>query len=257
MALGAQLREARKRMKQTASEVAAATRMKVQIVEAIEEEDFSKIAAPIYGKGFIRLYAEHVGLDPLPLVDEYMVRFVESKMPSLITDEPPRGAPAPETGEPVATAPAEEEEEAAAEAAPEPGPEEDDLDLFARLDRPARGEPANRKRRPTPNVRERSLGDIGHALAAFCSRLWTRTTGVLRERMPWRRPREKKNQPPRAGKPGRLPLRVVSIGAGTLIILVFILSVLSRCMPGPSPDAGADTPEKLRVAIEPSAPYFD
>ena len=64
MALGEQLREAAHAARSlTASEVAAATRMKVQIVEAIEQEDFSKIAAPIYGKGFIKLYAEHVGLD--------------------------------------------------------------------------------------------------------------------------------------------------------------------------------------------------
>lgn len=79
MGLGKELRNARLKKKLTASEVAAATRMKVQIVEDIEREDFSRIAAPIYGKGFIKLYAEHVGLDPKPLVDEYTSRFVGSK----------------------------------------------------------------------------------------------------------------------------------------------------------------------------------
>ena len=72
MALGEQLRNARLAMKLRPSEVAAATRMKVQIVEALEREDFSKIAAPIYGKGFIRMYAQHVGLDAKPLIDDYL-----------------------------------------------------------------------------------------------------------------------------------------------------------------------------------------
>ena len=72
MALGQQLHEARLARKETASQVAAATRMKVQIIEALETEDFSKIPAPIYGRGFIKLYAEHVGQDPQPMIQEYM-----------------------------------------------------------------------------------------------------------------------------------------------------------------------------------------
>ncbi len=72
MALGETLRKARMARKETASQVAAATRMKVQLVEALEKEDFSQIPAPIYAKGFIKLYAEHVGLDPEPLVRDYL-----------------------------------------------------------------------------------------------------------------------------------------------------------------------------------------
>jgi hypothetical protein len=68
------LREARERRQLTTSQLAAATRMKVQIVEAIESETFRKIPAPIYGRGFIKLYAEAVGLDPRPLIEEYMAR---------------------------------------------------------------------------------------------------------------------------------------------------------------------------------------
>lgn len=71
MALGEQLRDARRKMNLTASEVAAATRVKVQLIEDIENENFERIAAPIYGKGFIKLYAEYVALDPRPLIAEY------------------------------------------------------------------------------------------------------------------------------------------------------------------------------------------
>ena len=65
--VGAILREAREKKGLSTSEVALATRMKVQIVEEIEHDDFSRIAAPIYAKGFIKLYAECVGVDPMPL----------------------------------------------------------------------------------------------------------------------------------------------------------------------------------------------
>ncbi|MCX7591631.1 MAG: helix-turn-helix domain-containing protein, partial [Kiritimatiellae bacterium] len=76
MSLGEELRSARVARGLTPSQVALATKMKVQTVEALENEDFDRIAAPIYAKGFIRLYAQCVGLDPAPLIEEYTRRFV-------------------------------------------------------------------------------------------------------------------------------------------------------------------------------------
>ena len=76
MKLGDELRKARLAKKLTTSQIAAATRMKVQVVEALEREDFSSIAAPIYSKGFIKLYAEYVGLDPKPLIEDFTERFL-------------------------------------------------------------------------------------------------------------------------------------------------------------------------------------
>jgi len=70
--VGQQLRAARERKELSPSQIASATRMKVQIVEDIENDDFSRIVAPIYAKGFIKLYAEYVGLEPAPLVQQYM-----------------------------------------------------------------------------------------------------------------------------------------------------------------------------------------
>jgi transcriptional regulator with XRE-family HTH domain len=72
MALGERLKRAREAMGLTASEVAAGTNMKVQLVQEIEAENFSRFVAPIYGRGFIKLYAEHVNVDPDPLIAEYM-----------------------------------------------------------------------------------------------------------------------------------------------------------------------------------------
>ncbi len=69
--LGATLAAAREARGATASEVAAATNIKVQHIEAIERDDFAPFAAPAYARGFIRIYADHVGVDPGPLVAEY------------------------------------------------------------------------------------------------------------------------------------------------------------------------------------------
>ncbi len=72
MAIGPALQEARLKKQLTASQVAELTRMKVQIVDDLEHDDFHRIAATIYGKGFIKLFAECVDLDPVPLIADYL-----------------------------------------------------------------------------------------------------------------------------------------------------------------------------------------
>ncbi len=58
---GETLRNAREAKGLTCSQVASQTHMLVQIVEEMEREDFHRIPAPIYGRGFVRLFAECVG----------------------------------------------------------------------------------------------------------------------------------------------------------------------------------------------------
>ena len=69
---GKTLRTARESKGLTPGQIAEKTHMMVQIVEGLENEDFSKIVAPIYGRGFVKLYCEAVGLEPKPLVDAFM-----------------------------------------------------------------------------------------------------------------------------------------------------------------------------------------
>ena len=83
MAIGPILREARQNKQLTTSQVAEMTRMKVQIVDDLENDDFHRIAATIYGKGFIKLYAECVDLDPEPLIDDYMEQVGSPQPPKL------------------------------------------------------------------------------------------------------------------------------------------------------------------------------
>jgi hypothetical protein len=103
MALGKILREARERRQLSLSQVAAATRMKVQVAQALEAEDYRKLPAPIYGRGFIRMYAAFVGVDSKPLIEEYNAAI------SAPPEQPqPGGAPpAPaQTGQPRVRPPA-------------------------------------------------------------------------------------------------------------------------------------------------------
>jgi transcriptional regulator with XRE-family HTH domain len=99
---GATLRAAREKRKLTQSDIAEATRIKKHMVNAIENNDFSAIPAPLYGKGFIRLYAEAVGVDPEPLVRDYMERHARTIRPSLQSERQPvppsaGGLPMPST----------------------------------------------------------------------------------------------------------------------------------------------------------------
>ncbi|MFI6288535.1 helix-turn-helix domain-containing protein [Streptomyces sp. NPDC051018] len=55
----------------TVDEVSATTRVRVPIVHAIEEDDFSRSGGDVYARGHIRMIARAVGLDPAPLVEQY------------------------------------------------------------------------------------------------------------------------------------------------------------------------------------------
>ena len=99
---GETLRKAREAKGLTTSQIAAKTRMLVQIVEEMENEDFHRIAAPIYGRGFVRLYAECVDLDPLPLVKEFMDIYEGRRAPIVRTKDVPvqEQPPAPQAEPP-------------------------------------------------------------------------------------------------------------------------------------------------------------
>ena len=69
---GKTLRSAREAKGLSVAAVAELTHMAPSTIEDMEKEDFSRIAAPIYGRGFVKLYCEAVGLAPKPFIDEFM-----------------------------------------------------------------------------------------------------------------------------------------------------------------------------------------
>ena len=72
MAIGETLKNAREALGLSHKDVAESTHMLTQMVAEIEDEDYHRFTAPVYGKGFIKLFAKAVGLDPAPLVAEFL-----------------------------------------------------------------------------------------------------------------------------------------------------------------------------------------
>lgn len=70
--IGTKLRLAREALGYSQGQIAEKTRILPQIVAGLENEDYSRIVAPIYGRGFVKLYAQAVGLDPAECAREFM-----------------------------------------------------------------------------------------------------------------------------------------------------------------------------------------
>ena len=100
---GDTLRKAREDKGLTIAQISDMTHMMPQQVEDLEHENFSRIAAPIYGRGFVKLYCEAVGLDPKPLVAEFMDIFNGTRAPTIRMR--PGGAAKPKPVRAVASAP--------------------------------------------------------------------------------------------------------------------------------------------------------
>jgi helix-turn-helix protein/uncharacterized protein DUF4115 len=73
--IGSSLREARVRQELDFAVLEERTKIRPKYLRALEDEQFDILPAPTYVKGFLRSYAEALGLDGQPFVDEYNSRF--------------------------------------------------------------------------------------------------------------------------------------------------------------------------------------
>ncbi len=109
--LGETLRETRVKKNVSLSEAAVATRVKIQILTALEKDDYSNIPAPVYAKGFVRMYAEYLELDQRKCIEEYVAQVGAAARPAIpreivaaqiaTVDEPKKGAASPGAREPA------------------------------------------------------------------------------------------------------------------------------------------------------------
>ena len=76
--IGNSLREARERQGLGYPEIELATKIRAKYIRALEEEDFTTIPGDAYIRGFLRSYADYLGLDGDVYVDEYASRFITS-----------------------------------------------------------------------------------------------------------------------------------------------------------------------------------
>ena len=72
---GARLREARELKGITLNEIASATKISISVLEALEQNDISRLPGGIFSRAFIRSYANAVGLDPEKAVREFLDEF--------------------------------------------------------------------------------------------------------------------------------------------------------------------------------------
>jgi cytoskeleton protein RodZ len=73
--IGNSLREARYRQQLDLPEIEQATKIRSRYLRALEEETFDLLPAQTYVKGFLRTYADYLGLDGQLYVDEYNSRY--------------------------------------------------------------------------------------------------------------------------------------------------------------------------------------
>ncbi|HZQ63752.1 MAG TPA: RodZ domain-containing protein [Gaiellaceae bacterium] len=73
--IGNSLREARVRKELDFPELEQGTKIRAKYLRALEDENFDQLPAPTYVKGFLRAYADYLGLDGQLYVDEYTLRY--------------------------------------------------------------------------------------------------------------------------------------------------------------------------------------
>jgi cytoskeletal protein RodZ len=72
VSFGSWLRRQRELRQVTLREIADTTKISIRYLEALEDERFDVLPAPVFAKGFLREYARYVGLDPDEVVNTYL-----------------------------------------------------------------------------------------------------------------------------------------------------------------------------------------
>src|SRR5215470_15995452 len=72
---GRKLRDARERKGVSLRQIAAATKISVAVLEALERNDISRLPGGIFSRAFVRSYAIEVGLDPEETIQDFIAQF--------------------------------------------------------------------------------------------------------------------------------------------------------------------------------------
>jgi cytoskeletal protein RodZ len=84
--IGQKLKSAREAKGVSVSEAAASTKILSKFIEAMEDDNFEKLSAPVYVKSFVRLYAKYLNLDPLPLIEGLKIEDQDDLSPAITDD---------------------------------------------------------------------------------------------------------------------------------------------------------------------------
>lgn len=70
---GEELRRERELRQITLREISESTKINVRYLEALERNDFTHLPGGVFNKGFVRAYAQHIGVDPETMVNSYLL----------------------------------------------------------------------------------------------------------------------------------------------------------------------------------------
>jgi transcriptional regulator with XRE-family HTH domain len=96
--LGQTLREARERLGLTLEEVERGTRIRAHHLEAMERGDWNSLPSPVQARGFLRNYADFIGLNADAILLRY-AELIQSRRPSPAASAQPKAAKPAPTGE--------------------------------------------------------------------------------------------------------------------------------------------------------------
>src|SRR4051794_34442820 len=91
---GARLRRERERRNIDVADVAARTKVKACLFEALERDDVSQWPAGLFRRSFVKGYAEAIGLDPQATLREFLERFPDPADPAADHQQPVAAAAA-------------------------------------------------------------------------------------------------------------------------------------------------------------------
>src|SRR5436853_4242501 len=96
--IGGSLREARLKRGLTPADVQKSIRIRDRYLQALEEEHWELLPGDAYVKGFLRTYADFLGLDGSLYVDEYNSRYAHHDEQTLVPERFDRARKRPGRG---------------------------------------------------------------------------------------------------------------------------------------------------------------
>lgn len=70
---GEELKRERELRQISLREVSEATKINLRYLDALEQNDFRHLPGGVFNKGFVRAYAEYIGVDPEAMVNAYLL----------------------------------------------------------------------------------------------------------------------------------------------------------------------------------------
>ncbi len=81
---GEQLKERREALQLDLKEIANVLRIKLEYLQAIEQDAFDKLPVAVYAIGYIRTYADYLDIEPEPIIEYFSEHLSRPKAPSIV-----------------------------------------------------------------------------------------------------------------------------------------------------------------------------